>query len=360
MPLHPSTLKKIQRFKNIRRGYYSLWIMIGFIVFCCFAELFVNHRALVVKYEGKYYFPTYRSPIFGTELGEDFPYEVNYRELKAKWATMTEDSTQHADNFILMPLIHFNPYENNFYDLKNKEGKKLAPPYPPNFKHGHYLGTDRNGRDVLARLVYAARTALFFSLLLSLITVAIGSSIGLCMGYFGGLFDLLFDRFLEIWASIPGLFVLIIISSIIMPSITVLFFIFLIMNWGTGLSVMRSITFKEKTREYILSARAQGASHLRILFKYLLPNNLFLIITALPFLIQANLTTLTAIDYLGFGLPPPTPSIGEIISQGRVYWNKPWILGSVVVLLVFLLVTITFIGESLREATDPKRYSYFE
>lgn len=354
MKLHPSTLKKINRFKSIRRGYYSLWILTGFIVFCCFAELFVNSRAILVKYEGQYYFPTYSSPLFGRDLGESYPYEVKYRELKAKW--QAEDS----DNFILMPLVTYNPYENNFYDLKDKQGYKISAPYPPSAKHGHYFGTDRNGRDVLARLIYAFRTAILFSLLLSLITVTIGSSLGLCMGYLGGLFDLLFDRFLEIWASIPYLYAVIIIASIFKPNIVVLFCIFLLFNWYMGLSPMRSLTFKEKTKEYVLSARAQGASHRRILFKYLLPNNLFVVITALPFLIQANITILTALDYLGFGLLPPTPSIGELLSQGSTYWHKPWILGSVVTLFVIILVMITFIGESLREAFDPKKYSQFE
>lgn len=360
MRLHPSTLKKIKRFKSIRRGYYSLLLLIGFIIFSCFAELFINHRALVVKYEGKYYFPTYTSPITGTELGEDYPYEVNYRELKAKWEAAESAMTTAADNFIIMPLVAFGPYENNFYELTNKSGGKMAPPYPPHFAHGHYLGTDSSGRDILARLVYALRTALFFAIFLSIITLAIGSSLGLFMGYFAGVFDLLMDRAIEIWSAIPYLYTIILIAAIFKPSIFILFLIFLFFGWSTGHSSMRSVTYKEKTREYVLSARAQGASHGRVLFKHLLPNNLFLIITALPFLIHGNLSALTSLDFLGFGLQPPTPSIGELIEQGKSHWNKPWILGSVVSAFTILLIMITFIGESLREAFDPKKYSKFE
>ena len=354
MKLHPSTLQKIRRFKSIRRGYYSLILLTAFIIFTCLAELFVNSRALLVRYEGKFYFPTYGTPIMGTELGEDYPYEVKYRELKKKWEA---DS---SDNFIIMPIIQFNPYENNFYDLKDKEGYKIAPPYPPNFHHGHYLGTDRNGRDILARLIYAVRAAILFALLLSLITIAIGSSIGLCMGYWGGILDLTGYRLLEIFSAIPDLYAIIFVASIIKPSIVVLFCVFLFFGWRSGLGDMRHLTFAAKAREYVLSARALGSGNRRILFKHILPNNMYVIITALPFLIYSNITSLTSLSFLGFGLQEPTPSIGLLINQGANSFQKPWIITSVVTLLIVILVMVTFIGESLREAFDPRKYSQYE
>ena len=347
MRLNPLTLKKIRRFKSIRRGYVSFILFGLMIALSLTAELFINSRALVVRHDGRYYFPTYGQILPGTTFGLDYDYETNYRELKDRFAR--EDT----GDWVLMPPVPFNAYEN---DLR----EDAFPPFPPSAASRHFLGTDNVGRDILARLVYGFRIAIFFSLGLLLTNYTIGVSIGCAMGYFGGRFDLFFQRIIEIWSNVPFLYVIIIISSIVVPNFFILILIMAFFGWIGMTWTMRTVTYKEKEREYVLAARALGASNLRIIFRHIIPNTVAVIVTFAPFSVSGGIVSLTSLDYLGFGLPPPTPSWGELLQQGWTAMDAWWIAGSVIVAMIVTLVTVTFIGEAVREAFDPKLHTVYE
>lgn len=345
--LNPLTRKKIQRFRSIRRGYYSFIIFSALVLLSCFAELMVNNRAVVVQYQDNWYFPTYGAVIPGTTFGFNYQYETNYRDLQQR---MQQEDT---GDFVIMPLVPYNPYEN---DLRDDD----YPPFPPSFEDNHYLGTDTIGRDVMARLVYGFRTAIFFSLILLVVSYLIGVSIGAAMGYFGGLFDLLFQRIIEIWSNIPFLYVIMIISSIMIPNFFTLIAIILVFGWIQMTWYMRTVTYKEKAREYVMAAKALGASNSRVIFKHILPNTVSIIVTFIPFSIANGIIALTSLDYLGFGLPAPTPSWGELLAQGSSNLESIWIVSSVIVAMTVILVMVTFIGEAVREAFDPKKHTTYE
>jgi microcin C transport system permease protein len=350
MSLHihwdPLTQKKIQRFKSIRRGYYSFIVFTLLVLLSCFSELLINSRALFVSYQGEWYFPTYGAVIPGREFGLDYEYETNYRELK----TILGDQ---GSGVVIMPPVPYNPFET---DLKSDS----FPPFPPSFDDQHYLGTDMIGRDLVARLVYGFRTAIFFSLILLVVSYLVGVSIGAAMGYFGGLFDLLFQRIIEIWSNIPFLYVIMIVSSIMIPNFFTLIAIILVFGWTQMTWYMRTATYKEKARDYVMAARAMGASNSRIIFYHILPNTVSIIVTFVPFSIASGIIALTSLDYLGFGLPPPTPSWGELLSQGSNNLESTWIVASVITAMTVILIMVTFIGEAIREAFDPKKHTTYE
>ncbi len=345
--LNPLTVRKIRRFKSIKRGYYSFIIFVLMIILCLFAELLINKRALLVHYEGKLYFPTYGQIIPGTTFGLDYEYETDYKQLDKIF--QSEDK----NNWVLMPLIPYDAYEN---DLREGE----YPPFPPSIKDKHYLGTDTIGRDVVARLVYGFRIAVFFSLALLLVTYTVGIAIGSAMGFWGGKFDLFFQRIIEIWSNVPVLFVIIIIASIVVPSFSILLLIMAFFGWTAMTWTMRTITYKEKAREYVLAAKALGASNSRIIFRHIIPNTIAIIVTFAPFSVSGGIVALTSLDYLGFGLQPPTPSWGELLGQGWSNMDAWWIAGSVVAAMTITLVTVTFVGEAVREAFDPKLHTTYE
>ncbi len=345
--ISPLTAKKIKRFRSIRRGYWSLVVFALLVFLSLFAELLVNNRAIVVSYNGRLYFPTYGNMIPGSVFGLDYEYETNYRQLAKKFRA------EQDGNWIVMPPVPYGPYEN---DLSAGQ----YPPTPPSFSQKHYLGTDISGRDVLARLVYGFRTAILFSLALLAITYVTGIIIGCAMGYWGGLFDLLLQRIIEVWSNIPVLYVIIIISSLLVPSFVILLVIMACFGWVSRTWIMRTVTYKEREREYVLAARALGASDLRIVLSHIIPNTVSIIITFVPFSIAEGIIALTSLDYLGFGLPPPTPSWGELLHQGWTNMDAWWIVCSVVVALVLTLTLVTFIGEAIREAFDPKMHTTYE
>jgi microcin C transport system permease protein len=252
-----------------------------------------------------------------------------------------------------MPPVPFNPYENDFRD-------DTFPPSPPSFRDRHFCGTDASGRDVLARLVYGFRLAIFFSLALLGATFTTGISIGSAMGYFGGIFDLFFQRLIEIWSSVPNLYVIIIIASVVIPNFWILLFILWAFGWMGMTWTMRTVTYKERARDYVLAARALGASHGRIIFRHILPNTVSVIVSYVPFQVAGGIVALAALDFLGFGLPPPEPSWGELLQQGWANLSAWWLAGSVVAAMVLTLVLVTFIGEAVREALDPKMHTTYE
>jgi microcin C transport system permease protein len=349
MQLRPQTLKQIRRFRSLRRGYYSLLILILLLVASVFAEMLVNSRALVVRYQGEYYFPTYGAYLPGTTFGLDYAYETNYRELKAHFQMQDRED---ASNWLLLPPVPYNPYETDFKT-------DVYPPYPPSLADGHYLGTDVTGRDILARLVYGFRLAMAFALILLLCNYVIGIAIGCAMGFWGGAFDLTFQRLIEIWSNVPFLYVIMIIASVIVPNFWTLVVAMVVFGWMAMTWYMRTATYKEKAREYVTAARALGASNARIIFWHILPNTISIIVTFIPFSVATGITALTALDYLGFGLPPPTPSWGELLSQGTSNLQSPWIVTSVVVAMTVVLLMVAYVGEAIREAFDPKKFSYY-
>jgi microcin C transport system permease protein len=344
---NPLTQKKIKRFKSIKRGYISFIIFAVMIIVSLFGEFFINNRAIIVHYQGDTYFPTYGDIIPGTEFGLDYPYETNYRELSKQF------KKEQNGNWMLMPLVPYNAFEN---DLKENK----YPPFPPSFSEKHYLGTDTVGRDMVARLVYGFRIAILFSLALLISTYIIGISIGCAMGFWGGLFDLFFQRIIEVWANIPALYVIIIIASIISPTFSILLLIMVLFGWTSMTWTMRTITYKEKAREYVLAAKAMGASSYRIIFKHIIPNTIAIIVTYAPFAISGGIVLITSLDYLGFGLPPPTPSWGDLLAQGWANMEAKWISISVVAAMTLTLILVTFVGEAARDAFDPKLHTTYE
>jgi len=347
MKLNPLTIRKLRRFKSIKRGYYSFILIVVMILASFFAEILVNKRAIMVNHNGKYYFPIYGDMIPGTTFGLDYNYETDYRQLAKQFESDNKGS------WVVMPPIPYDPYENDL-----KEGQ--FPPFPPSIEEKHYFGTDTIGRDIAARLVYGFRIAIFFSLLLLLFNYAVGVSIGCAMGFWGGKFDLIFQRIIEIWSNLPFLYVIIIISSIMVPNFFMLIMIMAFFGWIGITWTMRTITYKEKAREYALAAKALGATDFRIIFKHIIPNTIAIIVTFAPFAVSGGIVALTSLDYLGFGLPPPTPSWGEMLQQGWANLDAWWIGGSVILAMIITLMAVTFIGEAIREAFDPKMHTTYE
>lgn len=347
MALTPVARKTLRRFTSIRRGYYSFILFSVLVLLSCMAEMLVNSRALVVHYQGQWFFPTYSAVIPGSRFGLDYAYETNYRELADRFAKASQG------DWVLLPPVPWNPYEQDFR-------QNAYPPYAPSLAERHLLGTDTGGRDVLARLVYGFRIAIGFAFVTLLASYAIGVTLGCLMGLLGGRFDLLLQRFIEIWSQVPFLYVIMILVSLTKPSVGLFIVINVLFGWMGITWYMRTLTYKERARDYVLAARAQGAGTARILFHHILPNTLMMVVTLAPFAVVGNISTLTALDYLGFGLMPPTPSWGELLSQGINNLDASWIVSSVVGAVSAVLIMVSFIGEAVREAFDPRRFSRYE
>lgn len=345
--LNPVTLKKLKRFKSIKRGYYSFILFTLLVILSLLAELLVNSRALALSYQGELYFPTYGDVIPGQHFGLDYEYETNYRQLQAKF------EKEGKGDWVLLPPVPWNPYEQDFKP-------DAYPPYAPSLADRHFLGTDTSGRDVLARLVYGFRIAIGFAFITLVASYVIGVSLGCMMGFLGGRFDLFLQRFIEIWSQVPFLYVIMILVSLTKPNFGLFVGINVLFGWMGITWYMRTLTYKERARDYVMAARAQGASTRRIIFHHILPNTLMMIVTLAPFAVVGNISTLTALDYLGFGLAPPTPSWGELLSQGINNLDAIWIVSSVVVAVSLVLIMVSFIGEAIREAFDPRQFTRYQ
>ncbi len=332
------TIKRFRKFKSIKRGYYaSIWIT-AFYILSFGLEFLVNHKAILVRYHGKYFFPTFKY-IPEREFGGSSDAEPNYRDLKRRFKNAG------AGDFVLMPLIPYNPAE-ALLDLPG------FPPHPPSWQHP--LGTDDRGRDVLVRLLYGFRISMSFALQVSSFSILIGIFIGALQGYYGGWFDITVQRFIEIWSTIPTLYLVIIVSSIFEPGYFWLVVILTLFGWMGMTYYIRGEMYREKSKEYIQAARAIGASDMTVIFKHILPNSLIPVITLTPFSLVSNIFALTALDFLGFGLPAPTPSWGELMSQGMGNIYSYWLSLSPIGALFITLLLVTFVGEAVREAFDPK------
>jgi|APLak6261668527_1056067.scaffolds.fasta_scaffold00046_4 microcin C transport system permease protein len=357
MVFNPLTVRKLRRFRSIKRGYYSFLILTGLIVLSFFGELLVNNRALIVRHDGHWYFPTYGSNLPGTTFGYDYTYETNYRDLQARLRT------ENKGDWVLMPPVTYSPNENTSF-----EGVfKPAPPSWMGGPPGHWLGTDTTGRDIFARLFYGIRIAILFSLSFMVLTYLVGITIGCLMGYYGGVFDLIVQRLIEIWSNIPFLYMVIILFSVIPSTFSIpvriglLLVVMVLFSWTSMTYYMRTATYREKARDYTAAAIVLGAGPGRIIFSHILPNTISTIVTFIPFTVASAITAVTALDFLGFGLPPPTPSMGELLKQGtQTLTTAPWIVSSAFTSLVFILILVTFIGEAVREAFDPKKFTTYQ
>lgn len=331
-------LRAYQIFKANRRAYVSLWILGIVFVLCVGVEFIANDKPLYVFYKGESYFPLFRD-YPETTFGGDFESIANYHDTYLK--------TQISQNgFMLMPLIPYS-YDTVIYNLPS------PAPTPPSLQN--WLGTDDLGRDVVARLLYGLKTSLYFGLVLTFFSVIIGLFVGAICGYYGGRIDLLGQRLVEIWSGMPILFVLIIFASLVEPNFWSILLVVLLFSWIGLAPFVRAEFLKVRNLDYVKAAKTLGVSNFRIIFIHILPNALVATITYTPFILCGSIVTLASLDFLGLGLPPPSASLGEILSQGKNNLNAPWLGLSGFFTLSFLLCLLVFIGEGLRESLGGER-----
>lgn len=338
------TRERLRKFRGIRRAYYSL-IVLGLAFFLSlFSEFIANDKPLYLKYQGRAYFPVVKF-YPGTEFGGPYATESDYLKLR------DDPDFKAAGGSMVFPLIAYGPLRANLELAGN-------PPHAPSREH--WLGTDNTARDVLARLIYGFRICMLFGLCLALSDAILGILIGGIQGYLGGKVDIVVQRIIEIWSALPFLYVVILLGSIYGSGFGMLLFVMAIFEW-IGLSYyMRGEFFRLKGMNYVKAARALGLGPVRIFLSQILPNALTPVITILPFTVVSGISALTALDFLGFGLPPPMPSWGELLTQGLQNLQAPWIAVSTVTALFVTLLLATFVGEGVREAFDPKAFSRME
>ena len=327
------------RFKSNRRGYYSLWIFSILFILSLFAEVWSNDKPLLISYNGNYYYPLFKS-YPETQFGGEFDTEADYQDIYIK-ELLTENG-----NWVIYPI---NGYSFNTINYDNARPNPAAP------STDNYLGTDDRGRDVLARLIYGFRLSVLFGLALTVIGTIIGILAGAIQGYFGGKTDLFFQRFMEVWGSMPQLYLLIIFASIFQPSIGLLLGLLSLFTWMGLADYVRAEFLRGRNMDYVRSAQALGVSNYMIMWRHLLPNAMTPVITFLPFMISGAILALTSLDFLGLGVPPSTPSLGELLAQGKANIHAWWLSLSTFIVLVGMLVLLIFIGEGLREAMDSRR-----
>jgi len=338
MALSPITRRRLLQFRRNRRGWYAFWLFLFLFSISLGAELIANDKPIVLKYDGGYYFPIVKS-YPETVFGGEFETEAVYRDPYVQ-------ELINEKGWMIWPPIRFS-YQTINYDL---EGTAPTPPSAEN-----WLGTDDQARDVAARLIYGFRISVLFGLILTLFGSVIGVIVGASQGYFGGWFDLLSQRFMEIWSGMPVLFLLIIMSSVITPSFFSLLFIMLLFSWMALVDVVRAEFLKARNLDYIRSARALGVATPVIMFRHALPNAMVALLSMMPFVLAGSITTLTGLDFLGFGLPPGSPSLGELLSQGKNNLQAPWLGITAFLSLAVMLSLLTFVGEAVRDAFDPRK-----
>jgi microcin C transport system permease protein len=359
--LSPINQRRLETFRRNRRGYWSLWLFLVLFVLTLFAELIANDRPILAFYKGELLVPVlveYPETKFGGFLAV-----TAYRD------PFIADEIE-ANGWMLWPPIRYS--YRTVDDML--PGAAPSPPwwmmseeerclrYPlgaedPDCHLGnlHWLGTDDQGRDVVARLIYGFRISVLFGLILTVVSSIIGVSAGAIQGYFGGWIDLLFQRFIEVWTAIPSLYLLLIIASVLAPSFWVLLGILLLFSWVALVGVVRAEFLRGRNFEYIAAARALGVSNATIMRRHLLPNAMVATLTFMPFVLGGSIVTLTSLDFLGFGLPPGSPSLGELLAQGKNNLQAPWLGLSGFIVLSLMLSLLVFIGEAVRDAFDPRK-----
>ncbi|HZB92308.1 MAG TPA: ABC transporter permease [Stellaceae bacterium] len=334
----PLTRRRFANFRANRRGFWSLWIFLVLFVVSLFAEFIANDRPIVVDYAGRLYFPIL-ADYPETTFGGEFPTEADYRD---PYVAKRID----AKGWVIWPPIPFH------YDTINYALNRPAPS-PPDAVD--WLGTDDQGRDVLARLIYGFRISTLFGLTLTILSSIIGIAAGAIQGYYGGLIDLSFQRFIELWSNIPTLFVLIILSSFVQPNFWWLLGIMLALSWMQLVDLVRAEFLRARNFDYVRAARALGVRNPAIIVRHVLPNAMVSTLTFMPFILNGSITTLTSLDFLGFGLPPGSPSLGELLLQGKNNITDPWLAFTGFFVLALMLSLLTFVGEAVRDAFDPRK-----
>ena len=336
----PLTRRRLHAFRANRRGYWSLWIFLAIFAASLFAEFWANDRPLVLSYDGALYFPVVKD-YAETTFGGDFATFADYRD-----PYLGQRLAEHG--WALWPPIRYSYQTINF-------ATPVPAPSPPTTDN--ILGTDDQGRDVAARLIYGLRLSILFGLILSVVSSIIGVAAGAVQGYFGGKTDLIFQRFLEIWGGLPSLFILIIVASVITPSFWTLLGILLLFSWTGLVGVVRAEFLRARNFDYVRAARALGMEDWRIMFRHLLPNAMVATLTFMPFILSGSLVSLTSLDFLGLGLPPGSASLGDLLAQGKENLQAPWLGVTGFLVLAVTLSLLVFIGEAVRDAFDPRKTS---
>lgn len=338
MTLTPLTKRRLSQFRANKRGFYSFWIFAALLLVCLFAEFIANDKPMLVKYDNAFYTPVFKS-YPETAFGGDFETEADYRdnyvqELIAK------------KGWMLWPPIRFS-YDTIAYDLPE--------PAPSKPTANNILGTDDQGRDVAARVIYGFRLSVIFGLILTIISSIVGITAGAVQGFYGGKTDLIMQRLIEIWSSLPSLYILIIFSAMFVPGFWTLLLILLLFSWVSLVDVVRAEFLRARNFDYVRAANALGVSNRTIMVRHVLPNAMVATMTLMPFILTGSITALTSLDFLGLGLPPGSPSLGELLSQGKNNLQAPWLGISAFFSLAIMLTLLTFIGEAVRDAFDPRK-----
>jgi microcin C transport system permease protein len=367
--LSPINRRRIENFRSNKRGYWSLWIFLVLFALSLVAELIANDRPILMSYKGEILSPVvfdYPEEKFGGFLAQ-----TDYRD-----PTIADEISKNG--WMIWPPVRFSYNTRNLDLPQGTEDKKLGAPAAPTWmltdaqcrtvRNGaerkitgcrdlewNWFGTDDQGRDVLSRLIYGFRISVLFGLILALFSSIIGIAAGAVQGYFGGWTDLIFQRFIEIWSSLPHLYLLIIVSSFVVPSFFILLGILMLFSWVSLVHVVRAEFLRARNFEYVNAARALGLSNAKIMYRHILPNAMVATLTFLPFVLNASITTLTSLDFLGFGLPPGSPSLGEVLLQGKSHLQAPWLGLTGFAVIALMLSLLIFIGEAVRDAFDPRK-----
>jgi microcin C transport system permease protein len=361
-PASPLNKRRWQTFKANRRGYWSLWIFLVLFGLSLCAEFIANDKPILVEYEGELYFPIFQA-YPETDFGGVFETEADYRD------PVVQELITEKGGWMLWPPIRFS------YNTQNKNPPMAFPVKPTwlltdkdceaavergfhpcnSSLEWNWLGTDDQGRDVVARIIYGFRISVLFGLVLTLVSSVVGVAAGAFQGYFGGWTDLIFQRFIEIWTSVPQLYLLIIVAAVIEPNFWILLGILLAFSWVALVGVVRAEFLRARNFEYVTAARALGLPNIRIIFKHLLPNAMVATLTFMPFILNGSITTLTSLDFLGFGLPPGSPSLGELLAQGKDNLQAPWLGLTAFFVIALMLSLLIFVGEAVRDALDPRK-----
>ena len=326
------------RFRQNRTAWVAVFVMIFICIISLSSTFIANDKPLIIKYKNEFYFPIFKT-YTDQQFGGNLPTQADYTDL------FTQQEIQRHGWYIMPPI----PYSYDTIDLQSP----LPSPQPPSMRH--YLGTDDVARDVLARLLYGLRISLVFALALTLVSSVIGFIVGAVQGYFGGYVDLCLGRILEIWSSLPQLFILIILASILAPGFFTLLLVLCLFGWTSLVGVVRAEFLRVRNFEYVRAARALGASHIRVMVRHILPNALVSALTYIPFVFAGAIVSLTALDFLGFGLPAGSASLGDLVRQGKENLHALWIGLTAFFALTLVLSCLLFIGEGVRDAFDPRK-----
>lgn len=336
--LTPLTRRRLQRFRANRRGWWSLWIFVILFITTLLAEVIANDKPFLVYFKGDVYFPIVKA-YSETTFGGDFLTEADYRS--PYLSELIE-----RDGWTVWPIVRYH-HRTVAWDLP------VPAPAPPD--RNHWLGTDDQARDVLARVIYGFRISVLFGFSLTFISAIIGVSAGAVQGYFGGWMDLIFQRFIEIWSGLPTLYLLIILASVVEPNFWWLLGLLLLFSWMGFVGVVRAEFLRARNFEYVRAAQALGVSNLAIMFRHLLPNAMVATITFIPFTLAGSVTVLTSLDFLGIGLPPGSASLGELLAQGKANLQAPWLGLAGFFTIALMLTLLILISEAVRDAFDPRK-----